>query len=1389
MSKIRLSEDKAMLASALQSGRNFDRRLKKKILLMLVLLCAVVQGMKAQNGILCTASDKGRVICTDGSIYDNVSAAQAAGKAPVAMIIWVDETNKKGLALHLEDDWYYNNTAGAERCNQRNSFQPVAGATWKLASKDEWDTMINAYGGYSSLRDGFGSVGGANLNTNSFYTSSTADENNSAKYWLYNFRDDDGLYTHGWQLSKTDLSGHLRPCLAFNLLTLYEIKNQDDWFTFCSQVNGGDTFSDKYVKITAQDEYIPILSYMAGTDDAHSFQGLFDGNGHTLTFNVSITATENYCAPFRHVKNAIIKNLRVNGIIHTEAMKAAGFVGESHGALTITNCRSSVEINSSKNGDGTHGGFVATLSGANNAILIDGCVFDGAFHTTNGTNGCGGFIGWGVYNKPTIKNSLMKPSSVDAGMLGGTFSRWHTGYEPTITNSYYIAVDNLNTNQGTQAYTAAPDGVISKIITLPLATVYSTASTVSGIEDSYNLDEGIARIMPTITDPLGASLTFGTDYTATLNDNAVTSFPTYISTTGNYTLTLTGKGNYTGSTTVNFAVTGTYNAVPVTESTTVLTGNYIVTQDVTISSRITISGNATLILGEGKTLTAPKGIELSGGNSLTIDGTGTLLINNCDDYKSGIGAVNVGTLIINGGTINVTGGSLGAGIGGCEENTSGGTITINGGVVNATGGRMGAGIGGAYGFNGHAVCGTVTINGGQVTAIGGSHAPGIGRGTNGPTNVGSLTIGWTNPTDFVNATVELNNVSFADGKIFVFDGTKSLATPSTFSGKKIVAFDSPALSGSGSEADPYLINNDDDWVTFAYNVYNGTNYEDKFVKLKNNISIMEKCGKVTGSSQVNAFSGTFLGNNNTITVTLSDNSNQGTAPFCYINGATIKDLTVAGTIASNQNHSSGLVGFANGTNLIENCLVTATLNVSSNYAGGIIGHGLNSNTTIRGCVFAGTINGVGGDRKNMGGIWGWSDSGTPTLNGCLERGTYTNIASMHPMGLQKAAGTITNCYYVNPQLGEPTNACTVSGALQVYNALPDNEICKVLTIRNITVYMTPICAVSGVAESYVLNGNVDITPAVAYSSTPLTLGTDYTATLDGANVESFPVSLNKWGSYTLVLTGTGDYAGEKTIEFMLLPSSSENVILTDESTYSFKSDVNVGSATYTKSLDESRVGKYQAWFVPFDYTITDDDLVKFDFYKINMIANAPNPQTNATDDIWVFLKKMNADEVLRANMPYVYKPKQVVEDYAFTTANAVLKAKATDARLTMMTAEDTYTLYGTYEPTTATEADPFYYVNINGDLSLGDAVTVGAFRWIIRVESKFGTPNVSYAREMHFFDGEENTTGVVEAEAKSSLFTLHSSLSEWFTLDGRKLDGKPTAKGIYVHGGRKTVVK
>ena len=569
---------------------------RKKFLFILALLCTIVQGAWAQNGIYCTASDKGRVVCTDGSIYDNVAAAKAANKTAVAKIIWVDESAKKGLALALQDDGFpdgfQNNINGANRCNDRNSSQPIVGATWKLASKDEWNTMINAAGGFASLRDGFGGVGGSNLSTQYSYSSSSS--YNDSQYWAIHF------LTGYWSRANNDLRGVIRACLSFNLLTLYTISNQSEWITFCNQVNSGDTFSDKYVKLT---DWITTLDNMAGVDDGRSFQGIFDGNGHGLSANA--TVSENYFAPFRHVKNAVIKNLHVNGQIYTSAMKAAGFVGESHGNLTIENCCSSVGIHSSKSDDGTHGGFVATLSGKDNTIIIDNCIFDGEFTTTNGTVGCGGFIGWPVYNKPVIKNSIMKPSKVDAGMVEKTFTRWYDGYEPTITNCYFVTTDNLPTNQGTPAYASVPDGEICKKLTFPYitiddVTIYSTASTVSGVETSYNLDNGVARIEPVLQAPGGnTTRRLGTDYTVTLDGNPVSQIPLFIKTKGSYTLILTGQGDYSGTKTFNITITGTKDYIPVSSDATLMTdGVYVVENDVSIGSRINISGNATLATDE-----------------------------------------------------------------------------------------------------------------------------------------------------------------------------------------------------------------------------------------------------------------------------------------------------------------------------------------------------------------------------------------------------------------------------------------------------------------------------------------------------------------------------------------------------------------------------------------------------------------------------------------------------------------------------------------------------------------------------------------------------------------------------------------------------------------------
>ena len=56
------------------------------------------------------------------------------------------------------------------------------------------------------------------------------------------------------------------------------------------------------------------------------------------------------------------------------------------------------------------------------------------------------------------------------------------------------------------------------------------------------------------------------------------------------------------------------------------------------------------------------------------------------------------------------------------------------------------------------------------------------------------------------------------------------------------------------------------------------------------------------------------------------------------------------------------------------------------------------------------------------------------------------------------------------------------------------------------------------------------------------------------------------------------------------------------------------------------------------------------------------------------------------------------------------------------------------------------------------------------------------------FGDDDSATGII-AIGDSQLSTLNAQRSEWFTLDGRRLAAKPTAKGLYIHAGKKVVIK
>jgi len=182
--------------------------------------------------------------------------------------------------------------------------------------------------------------------------------------------------------------------------------------------------------------------FMIGTLE-HPYGGTFDGNGKTITVTLESEKGEQYVAPFRYVNGATIKNLNVAGTITAADKFAAGIAGSVNGTgNVIEKCIVSVVINSSVDGDGTHGGLVGVAE-SGSAITVNYCGFIGQINGAS-TNSCGGFIGWSNATNSSIKNSYVAATFTVSGTNSATFSR---GTVPTINNCYYL--NALGTTQGT----------------------------------------------------------------------------------------------------------------------------------------------------------------------------------------------------------------------------------------------------------------------------------------------------------------------------------------------------------------------------------------------------------------------------------------------------------------------------------------------------------------------------------------------------------------------------------------------------------------------------------------------------------------------------------------------------------------------------------------------------------------------------------------------------------------------------------------------------------------------------------------------------------------------------------------------------------------------------
>ncbi len=187
---------------------------------------------------------------------------------------------------------------------------------------------------------------------------------------------------------------------------------------------------------------------------------------------------------------------------------------------------------------------------------------------------------------------------------------------------------------------------------------------------------------------------------------------------------------------------------------------------------------------------------------------------------------------------------------------------------------------------------------------------------------------------------------------------------------------------------------------------------------------------------------------------------------------------------------------------------------------------------------------------------------------------------------------------------------------------------------------------------------------------------------------------------------------------------------------------------------------------------------------------------------------------LKANTPYIFEPNQDIDAATGITFENVAINYNADPKTVKSTKK--FTFHGTYTQNTW-EADEAVAANIYGFMMQeNDGQQVGQFvkarrRTILRPFSCYleytgtgdltDTQNAAARRvtrgegdtlpdviEIVWMSAGDETTGITDPTPDPSPTGAGNGCA-WYSLDGRRLSGKPSVKGVYINNGRKVVIK
>lgn len=281
------------------------------------------------------------------------------------------------------------------------------------------------------------------------------------------------------------------------------------------------------------------------------FTGTFDGNGHTVTLD--ITASTAYVGLFSKLAGgAVVRNVITAGSVTATGKNnvggIAGVADTELGAITISNCKNEAAIKGNK----VVGGILGGCTEDDYALTISACANEG---NISGTRNIGGICGT-LENAHFIKNCY-NSGAVTGSTIGGILGRGARGYSsttdtPILENCYNVG--NI-VYSGTNGSAIVGTGYAKKPV--EVKNCYALEGSASLLVPADNVTVDSASSFKTETEmksPAFAAL-LGDGFMVKSGDYPALSWETPTAAVSftiqpeNAVLTING-GTYTGSTTV-----------------------------------------------------------------------------------------------------------------------------------------------------------------------------------------------------------------------------------------------------------------------------------------------------------------------------------------------------------------------------------------------------------------------------------------------------------------------------------------------------------------------------------------------------------------------------------------------------------------------------------------------------------------------------------------------------------------------------------------------------------------------------------------------------------------------------------------------------------------------